>query len=91
MSEINLGLWVCLVMIILSLTILLLLHNAGAFKKVIVTTGIPQLRKVYIAYKFYKGEYKNSNQAIRDIAAISSNVRCFGIYYDDPKIVCLHI
>jgi hypothetical protein len=76
--------------IIISLTLLclsLLLSSAGLFKKVTVTTGVPELGKTYIAYKYYKGEYKNCGKTINEIYSICSTVKCFGIYYDDPKLV----
>ena len=64
-----------------------LLVNAGVFRKVVVTTGIPKLGKTYIAYKYHKGEYKNTSQAIKEIYSICPTAKCFGIFYDDPKIV----
>ena len=66
-----------------------MLIKAGVFNEVIVSTGIPNLGKIYIAYKYQKGEYKDSSQLISEVHSINSKAKCFGLFYDDPKIVIL--
>ena len=52
-----------------------------------VTTGIPKLKRIYIAYKYKKGEYKDAGEIISEVYSIKSTATCLGLYYDDPKIV----
>jgi hypothetical protein len=79
--------WIIIIFLFITILLIALLVKAGVFKAVEITTGIPNLNKIYIAYKYQKGEYKDSSKIISEVYSIKSKATCFGLYYDDPKIV----
>jgi len=62
-----------------------LLIYLGIFREILVHVGKPPLRKFRGFYKFKRGEYKDSGSLFEDVNKLASELRTFGIYYDDPE------
>lgn len=82
-----------LVLILLLLGILVFLYLIGVFADIQIKTDVPHpLKNKYVAYRFYKNEYKSAGKGVDDIKKIIKNDSfIFGIYYDDPEIVCYRL
>ena len=94
MAEVDLiiGLLIFIVVICLFATIFGLLYASGLFHHVEIGTGKPPIGQVVIAYKFMKGPYKDCGQLFTEVCSrIKPEQKSLGIYYDDPKVVSLHI
>ncbi|XP_013383874.1 testis-expressed protein 264-like [Lingula anatina] len=78
----------CLIVAIL-LTVLGFLVYSGLFADIVVGAGPPPVGKLYVAYKFGKGSYKDAGYLFTEAVSIVADLRCIGVYYDDPDEVGL--
>ena len=78
-----------LLLIALFLTSLLLLWYSGYFIEIDVKTCKSPLKELEVAYKFVKGSYKDSSLVYAEAHSLIPHLRCIGIYYDNPKEVCM--
>ena len=69
--------------IILAIVLGVLLH-AGFFYTLRIRTSVPASMPHRVAYKLYRGPYRNAGTGFREIEAVAPMQRTFGIYYDDP-------
>lgn len=94
MAEVDLIIWFLIFFVVICLfaTIFGLLYASGIFHHVEIGTGKPPIGQVVIAYKFMKGPYKDCGQLFTEVCSrIKPEQKSLGIYYDDPKVVSLHI
>ena len=79
--------------ILIALCVLLVLllgwvmHRAGIFYRIKIRTSTPKFIPSRIAYKVYRGPYRNAGAAYNDIEQFAPQTTTFGIYYDDPHKV----
>ncbi|KAL4226190.1 hypothetical protein ACF0H5_014176 [Mactra antiquata] len=86
MDEITLIIIGCIVMfVLLCLTVYYLLYLLGVSKPIDVKAGAPPLQNATVAYKFAKGPYKNSGQIFTEVALLCPDLKCIGLYYDNPN------
>lgn len=78
-----------LLVIALCLTIFLLMWYSGFFLEIDVKTCKSPLKELEVAYKFVKGSHKDSGNVYAEAHSLIPHLRCMGIYYDDPKEVCI--
>ena len=77
--------------IFLALLLGVLVH-AGYFYTLRIRTSVPSSIPSRVAYKFYKGPYKNAGVGFDDVKKFAPLLTKFGIYYDDPnKVRRVHI
>lgn len=69
------------------LTACLFLVYCGLFHGVQITTGKPPIGQFTVAYKFGTGPYKNSGDTFTEATCVQPTLKCFGVYYDDPRTV----
>lgn len=81
-----LGYILILVGIILAIFLGVLVH-AGFFYTLRIRTTHPSSIPSRIAYKLYRGPYKNAGEAFNDVKQFARGKTKFGIYYDDPAKV----
>ncbi|XP_054750704.2 testis-expressed protein 264 homolog [Lytechinus pictus] len=74
----------------LILTIGLLLVYTGIFRGVDVNTGRPPIANVRVAYKFAQGPYSECGPMFSEVASLAPDLRCIGVYFDDPQKVESH-
>lgn len=82
--------FLCLValLILILVTLFVIAVYSGLFETVNVGAGPPPIKNVTIAYKFARGPYKNAGSYFTEITSLVPQLRCIGVYYDDPKAVC---
>lgn len=78
--------------VLLALGILLLLFlgimlHAGFFYTLRIRTSTPVSSPSRVAYKVYRGPYKNAGAGFSDVKLFAPLATNFGIYYDDPNKV----
>ncbi|XP_030839284.1 testis-expressed protein 264 [Strongylocentrotus purpuratus] len=73
--------------IALILTIALLVVHTGIFRQVDVNTGRPPIANVRVAYKFARGPYSECGPMFSEVASLAPDLRCIGVYFDDPQKV----
>ena len=80
------ALLILLLAIVISFAALL---HAGLFieLRIRTTKPLPEACPKRVAYKLYRGPYKNAGKAYTELLDIVPNLRHFGIYYDDPNKV----
>ncbi|XP_067684129.1 testis-expressed protein 264 homolog [Haliotis asinina] len=71
----------------LLITVFLLLVYSGLFRTVEVGAGRPPIADVVIAYKFFRGPYKETGPHFTELAKLAPDNKCLGIFYDDPNTV----
>lgn len=76
-------------LVLLFLTIILLLWYSGFFIEIDVKTCKSPLKELEVAYKYVKGSHKDSSLVYAEAHSIIPHLRCIGIYYDNPKEVCI--
>jgi hypothetical protein len=82
------------VFLLILIIVLIFLYTIGVFTNIQIKTDSPiPIQNVYIAYKFYKNEYKSAGKGIGDIKQFvkHDDSFVFGIFYDDPKIVGYYV
>ena len=72
--------------ILLALFLGCLVH-AGFFYTLRIRTSVPYSTPSRVAYKVYRGPYKNAGAGFNDIGKFAPSLKKFGIYYDDPAKV----
>ena len=79
------------ILIALGIVLLLLLGvmvHSGVFHPVNIRTSVPHAIPSRVAYKAYRGPYKNAGAGFEDIMQSAPGYsRLFGVYYDDPEKV----
>lgn len=75
------------VILLLILTVFIYLVYCGLLHDVRVTTTKPPIGQFTVVYKFEQGSYKNCSYTFTEASSLSQNLKSFGIYYDNPKIV----
>lgn len=73
--------------LVLILTVFMYLVYCGLLHDVRVTTTKPPIGQFTVVYKFEQGPYKNCSYTFTEASSLSRNLKIFGIYYDNPKIV----
>ena len=81
-----LGYILILVAILLAVFLGCLVH-AGFFYTPRAWTSIPYSIPSRVAYKVYRGPYKNIGAGLNDIRQVAPSLKKFGVYYDDPAKV----
>jgi len=85
--------WVYLVCAIVAVLVLILLTllgvavYSGLLHNIEVSVGKPPVSNVTIAYKFDRGPYNNCGYLFSEACSLAPQLRCIGIYYDDPHEV----
>ena len=85
----DIPLLVVAIIVVLLVIIFGVLVHSGLLHNITVSTGKPPIQNVTVAYKFGRGHYKNSRHPCCEAADLAPSKRTFGIYYDDPKKVCI--
>lgn len=80
---------VAIIAIVLCLlaTLLGLLIYSGLFASVEIHAGKPPFENLVIAYKFARGPYKNAGALFTEVSSLVPQLKCIGVYYDDPSEV----
>ena len=63
------------------------LVHAGFFYTLRIRTSIPYSIPSRVAYKVYRGPYKNAGAGFNDIGKVAPSMKKFGLYYDNPTKV----
>jgi hypothetical protein len=63
------------------------LTHAGFFYTLRIRTTIPYSIPSRVAYKVYRGPYKNAGGGFNDIEKVAPSLKKFGLYYDNPEKV----
>lgn len=72
---------------LLVLLVVVVIH-AGLFYSVKIQAAIPRYMPARVAYKFYRGPYKNAGAGFTELIRLAPQVsRCVGVFYDDPHKV----
>lgn len=71
--------------ICLILTLVGFVFYTGLLSEVVVRTGSPPVKKITIAYKFWKGSYKASGAAFTESCSIGPKLSSVGVFYNDPN------
>lgn len=79
--------YVVVVLVVILCVILMVFTHAGFFYSVSIRTSTPLSAPGRVAYKLYRGPYKNAGAAFRELSGLAPHLKTFGIYYDDPKKV----
>ena len=83
-----LGYALVIIVVVLAVFLGCLVH-AGFFYSLRIRTSIPSSIPSRVAYKVYRGAYKNAGAGFNDITQLAPSVKKFGLYYDDPaKVSC---
>ena len=77
-----LGYILILVAILLAVFLGCLVH-AGFFYTLRIWTSIPYSIPSRVAFKVYRGPYKNVGAGFNDIRQVAPSLKKFGVYYDD--------
>ena len=72
--------------ILLGLFLGVLVHS-GFFSTLRIRTSVPHSIPSRVAYKLYKGPYRNAGAGFSDIKRLAPLLTNFGIYYDAPDKV----
>ena len=89
----SMDLLICVLMVILALLLIGLwyLYSSGLFFKITVETVVSPYPNFQVAYKFFKGPYKNVGKGFEDVYKLAPEYQCFAVYYDDPNQVSVQI
>ena len=81
------------VLFLLAVVIIIVLSvfiHAGLFYGLRIRIATPLSMPKRVAYKVHTGPYSNSGPAFRNLTTLVPHLKLFGIYYDDPKEVCVY-
>lgn len=79
--------YILLIVAILLAVFLGCLVHAGFFYTLRIRTSIPYSIPSRVAYKVYRGPYKNAGAGFSDVEQVAPSLKKFGLYYDDPNKV----
>lgn len=74
-------------LILLILTVVLLLWHSGVFVSSDIKTCKPPFQELEVAYKFVRGSQQDCSMVYAEAHSIAPDLRCIGVYYDNPKEV----
>ncbi|XP_054707731.1 testis-expressed protein 264 homolog [Uloborus diversus] len=74
-------------LILILLTIVALLWHSGYFLPVDVKTCKPPFDELEVAYKFVRGSHKDCSMLYAEAHGLAPQLRCIGVYYDNPREV----
>ncbi|GAB6020356.1 hypothetical protein CHUAL_003066 [Chamberlinius hualienensis] len=81
-------LWAIVFLFLLLLaTVIGYLIYSGLLEPIEIRAGKPPFKNLLIAYKFSRGPYKNAGALFTECYNLAPDLRCIGVYYDDPKEV----
>lgn len=75
------------ILIALFLTVLAYLTYSGLFFDIEIKASKPPFGTLTVAYKFARGPYKNCGQLFTEVHNLVPELKCIGVYYDDPEEV----
>ncbi|XP_022098842.1 testis-expressed protein 264-like [Acanthaster planci] len=75
------------VLIAIVVTLFCLLVFSGLFHAIEIGTKKSPVSKLHIAYKFARGSYSEGGPLWTEVSKEAPNLRCIGVYYDDPNTV----
>ena len=81
---------VCAIAAVLLLIFFTLLGAAvysGLLHNIQIGVGKPHVSNITVAYKFDRGPYTNCGYLFSETHSLAPQLRCIGIYYDDPNEV----
>ncbi|XP_038054377.1 testis-expressed protein 264-like [Patiria miniata] len=73
------------VLIAIVVTVFYLLVYSGLFHSIDIGTKKSPISKIHVAYKFARGSYSDGGPLWTEVSKAAPNLRCFAVYYDDPK------
>ena len=80
--------YILIVLAIVLLVVLGIMVHSGVFYRLNIRTAVPRAIPSRVAYKVYKGSYRNAGAGFEDVMQRAPGyTRLFGVYYDDPKKV----
>ncbi len=74
-------------LILILVTVFVYFVYSGLFHTVEIRTGKPPVKALRVAYKYAVGPYKNCGPLFTEVTKAAPDLRCFGLYYDDPAKV----
>ncbi|XP_072038777.1 testis-expressed protein 264-like [Amphiura filiformis] len=74
-------------LILILVTVFVYFMYSGLFNGIEIRTGKPPIRELHVAYKYAVGPYKNCGPLFTEVTKAAPDLRCFGVYYDDPAKV----
>ncbi|TRY94884.1 hypothetical protein DNTS_032985 [Danionella cerebrum] len=57
----------------------------GLMTEILISTGLPPVKNITVAYKFKVGPYKDCGLVFRECSRLGPKLPSVGIFYDDPK------
>ena len=80
--------YILVVLAIVLLIVLGVVVHSGVFYRLSIRTSVPRTIPSRVAYKVYKGPYRNAGTGFEDVMQRAPGyTRLFGVYYDDPEKV----
>ena len=76
-----------IILITLLVTVTTYVINSGLFTPISVGAGKPPIDSICFAYKFGRGPYSEVGPAFTEATCLGPNLRCLGVYYDNPEEV----
>ncbi|XP_015923208.1 testis-expressed protein 264 homolog [Parasteatoda tepidariorum] len=74
-------------LLLLFITLWFLAWHSGLFLPIDIKTCKSPFSELEIAYKFVRGSHKDSSLVYAEAHSLAPQLRCIGVYYDNPKEV----
>ena len=82
--------YIMIALVVVLFVLLVVMIHSGVFYRLSIRTSVPLTIPSRIAYKVYKGPYRNAGTGFEDIMQRAPGyTRLFGVYYDNPEKVDL--